>query len=181
MVCQSFQHEANHGELGECYGHDGEGFVMRHEAAVAPEPGKGALDNPAPPHKLEAALIVRALDDLEGDPLRGHFSGESVSPVAAIRKDVFDEGEQAARLFDQRRGAIPVLDICWDRLDAKDEADGVNERVAFDSLDFFARIVANRIPAAPPFSVALTACVSIMAAVGEASRPPASRHSIKRT
>jgi hypothetical protein len=151
---------------------------MRHEAAVTPKPGESPFDDPAPPDKLEAALVVRAPDDLESDPLRGQIGGELVSLVAAIRKDVFDEREQPACLFDQLRGGIPVLHAGRDRLDAKQQPYRIGKRVAFDAFDFLARVIANRIPAAPPFSVAFTACVSMMAAVGEASRPSASRQAM---
>ncbi len=151
---------------------------MRHETAVAPEPGEGSLDNPAPPDNFKTALLVRALDDLEANPLCGQIGRELISLVTAIGKDLFDEGEQTAGLFDKVRCRVPVLDVCRDYLDAEEEADGVNKRVAFDAFDFFARVIANRIPAAPPFSVAFAAWVSMIAAVGEASRPAASRQAI---
>lgn len=153
---------------------------MRDEAAVAPEPGEGALDDPAPPDDLEPAFFVRALDNFQGNPLSGQTGGEFITAVAAIGKDLFDEGEQAAGLLDKVRSAVPVLDACRDRLDAKQQSYRIDERVALDTLDFLARIVANRIPAAAPFSVAFTAWVSMMAAVGEASRPSASRQATSR-
>ena len=153
---------------------------MGHEAAVAPQPGEGSLDHPAPPDQFEAAVTVRALDDLEAHPLLSQIPGELVSLVAAIGEDMFDEGEQAARLFDQFCGAVPVLHAGWDGLDAKQQAYRIGKRVALDPLDFFACVIANRIPVAPPFSVAFTAWVSMMAAVGDASRPPASRHAMSR-
>lgn len=154
---------------------------MGHEAAVAPEPGECTLDNPAAPDNFKPALIVRAFDDLEPNPLSGQIGGKFMSLVAAIRKHMLDEGEQPARLFDQVRGGVPILDVCGDRLDPKKQAYCIDKRVAFDAFDFFARIVTNRIPAAAPFSVALTAWVSMTAAVGEASRPSASRQAISNS
>ena len=151
---------------------------MRHEAAVSSEPREGPLDDPAPPDDFEAALLVRALDDLEIDPLRGQIGSELVSPIAAIGKHMLDEGEQPAGLFNKVRGTVPVLDVCRDCLDAEQQAYRIGNGVAFDAFDLFARVIANRIPAAAPFSVAFTACVSIMAAVGEASRPSASRQAM---
>ena len=148
---------------------------MSHEAAVAPDPGEGALNDPAPPDKLEPAFLVRVLDNLQGHLLSRQIGGEAVSAVAAIRKNVLDEREQAAGLFDKPGCAVPVLNAGWDRLDAKQQSYRIDNRVAFDAFDFLARIVANGIPAAAPFSVAFTAWVSMMAAVGEASRPSASR------
>ena len=148
---------------------------MRHQAAVAPEPGEGSLDNPAPADEFEAAFFVRALDDLQSHLLSRQIGGEAVSAVAAICKHVADKGEQAAGLLDKLHGAIPILDAGRDRLDAKQQSYCIDNRVALDAFDLFARVVANGIPAAAPFSVALTACVSMIAAVGEASRPSASR------
>ena len=151
---------------------------MGHQAAVAPYPGEGPLDNPAPPDELEPAFLVRALDDLQRNLLSRQIGGEPVSAVAAIRKDVADEGEQAAGLFDKVRGGVPVLNAGRDRFDAKQQSYGIDNRVALDAFDFLACVVANGIPAAPPFSVALTAWVSMIAAVGEASRPSASRQAM---
>jgi hypothetical protein len=151
---------------------------MGHEAAVAPEPGECAFNNPTPLDNFKTALFVRALDDLEANLLRGQIGGEFVSLITAIGKDMFDEGEQAARLFDKVRRRIPVLDVRRNHLDAEEEADGVYKRIALDAFDLFARVIPNRIPAAPPFSVAFTACVSMTAAVGEASRPSALRQAI---
>ena len=148
---------------------------MRHQTTVAPNPGEGPLDDPAPPYELEPAFLVRALDDLQSHLLSSQIGGEPVSAVAAIGKDVLDEREQAAGLLDKLRGAVPVLNAGRDRLDAKQQSYRIDDRVALDALDLFARVVANGIAAAPPFSVALTAWASMIAAVGEASRPSASR------
>ena len=151
---------------------------MRHETAVSPQPGEGPLDNPAPADHFEAAFLVRPLDDFQANPLSSQTGGELVSFITAIRKDELDEGEQAAGLFDKSGGTIAVLDASRDRLDAKQQSYRIGNGVALDAFDLFARVIASRIPAAAPFSVALTACVSMMAAVGEASRPSASRQAM---
>ena len=52
----------------------------------------------------------------------------------------------------------------------------IDEDVALLALDLFARIIAARIDAAPPFSALFTLWLSITQAVGLASRPIASRH-----
>ena len=75
-----------------------------------------------------------------------------MSLVAAVRKHMFDEGNIRRVFFDQVRGGVPILGgICGDRLDPKKQADRIDKRVAFDAFDFFARIVANRIPGCGPF------------------------------
>jgi hypothetical protein len=55
---------------------------------------------------------------------------------------------------------------------------GVDENVPLLALDLLARIVARRVDARPPFSALLTLWLSMIAAVGEASRPALSRHSM---
>ena len=89
--------------------------------------------------------------------LSRQIGGERISVVAAICKDVLDEGKQAAGLFDKRRCAVPILNAGRDRLDAKQESYRIDNCVALDALDFLARVIANGIPAAAPFSVAFTA------------------------
>jgi hypothetical protein len=55
------------------------------------------------------------------------------------------------------------------------QALGIDEDVPLLALDFLARVVAGRIDARPPFSALLTLWLSMMAAVGLASREAASR------
>jgi len=54
---------------------------------------------------------------------------------------------------------------------------GVYDNVALLAFDLLARIIAMRIDAGPPFFSALHLWLSMMAAVGLASRSPRSRHS----
>ena len=57
------------------------------------------------------------------------------------------------------------------------EALCVDENVPLLALDLLARIVAMRVDARPPFSALLTLWLSMIAALGEASRSALSRHS----
>ncbi len=121
-------------------------------------------------------MLFGALDDLQRHWLIGEMGGEPVTGIAAIGEDVSNEGEQAARSANEGRGAVAVLHTGRDHLDAKHQADSVDQQIALDALYLLASIVADRIGRAPPFSVAFTLCVSMIAALGEASRPSASRH-----
>lgn len=173
---KAFEHDVDHGELCEAFGDDGEGFVMSHETAVAAQPGEGALDDPSSADDLEAAVVVDPFDDLECHRLVGEVGGELVTGIGAVGKDMCNEWEQSPRRADQFDGTITVLDIGREDLDPEEKSYGVDERVALDALRLLARIVADRIAMAPPFSAAFTACVSMMAALGPAARPCASRH-----
>ena len=108
--------------------------------------------------------------------LRCKVSLEFGAGISAIGKDLGNEWERSARPGDEVSCTIAILYVRGNDLDAKKQAYCINERITLDALGFLARVVADRIDIAPPFSVAFTACVSMMAAVGEASRPSASRH-----
>lgn len=149
---------------------------MRHEPAIAAQPGEGALDHPPPADDLEAGLLVGAFDDFERDGLSGQISLELGAGIAAVGEDPGDERKQPARLGDEVRRAIAILHTGRDHLDAEQQPYRIDEGVALDALDFLAGVVADRIGAGPPFSVAFVVCVSITAAVGDASRPSISRH-----
>jgi hypothetical protein len=56
------------------------------------------------------------------------------------------------------------------------EALRIDENVPLLALDFLARVIAVRVDAGPPFSADLTLWLSMMAAVGLASRSAYSRH-----
>jgi hypothetical protein len=79
-------------------------------------------------------------------------------------------------LLQQIPGAVGVLDIGGMDEDTEQEAGGIDPDMALAALDLFGGIVATR----PPFSVVLTLWVSMMTAVGLASRPSVSRSVVTR-
>ncbi len=60
------------------------------------------------------------------------IGGKLVPAVAAIRDDMFDEGKQAAGLFDEVHGAVPALNASQDRLDAKQQPYRIGKRVVLE-------------------------------------------------
>ena len=80
-------------------------------------------------------------------------------------------------LGQHQRCTVSVLDVSGVDHGVDQIALGVGQNVALATLDLFARIIAMRIDTEPPFSALLTLWLSMMAAVGLASRSPCSRHS----
>src|SRR3954464_10671178 len=82
--------------------------------------------------------------------------------------------------FEQRReqpdAPVPVLDIGSVHDRVHQQAFRVDEYVALLALDLLARIIARRVDRGPPFSALFTLWLSMIAAVGLASRPACSRH-----
>jgi hypothetical protein len=153
MVCsgQPAQHDADHGEAEE--GGDGSGvaFEVAGQTAVAADPGKGALDDPALGQDNKT-MSVAALDDLQspragaGDKLGGLWS-----LVAGVGEDAFDEREGSPRHAQNLARAVAILHI--GRVDdhAQQEAQRIDQDVALAAGDLLARIKALRIERAAPF------------------------------
>ena len=96
--------------------------------------------------------------------------------IGAVGEDISDEREQPPGSANEIAGTVAILHAGRDHLNAEQEPDRVDEQIALDALCFLARVIPDQIAPAPPFSVAFTLCVSMMAADGLASRPSASRH-----
>ena len=173
---QASEHETDHGETDE--GGDGSGVTLEIacQSAISTEPGEGALDDPAFGNDDEAMQFA-ALDDLQG-PGSGLGDGRGcLRPlIAGIGEDALDEGEEAARapVEDERR-TVAVLHVGGVDDDVHQEAERVDEDVALTSRRLLARVVARGVDRGPPFEAPRAVWLSMIAAVGLASRPARSR------
>src|SRR5215204_3294741 len=111
------------------------------EAAVAADPGEEALDDPAPGLDGEADLVGVLANDLDGD---GGGAGNPLPGVAAVGKDLRDEGKGVARGRQHGPAAVAVLDVGRVRLQHQGTTVGVDEGVALSALDLLAGVVAPR-------------------------------------
>ncbi len=96
--------------------------------------------------------------------------------VSAVGEKFFEEREHAEQGCQQHDAAIAILNArgCDDAV--QKQALHVDENMSLLALDQLAGIKAVRIDAGPPFSALLTLWLSMMAAVGLASRASFSRH-----
>jgi hypothetical protein len=148
---QATQHDADHGEAEE--GGDGSGiaFEVAGEAAVAADPGKGALDDPAFGQDDEA-MGIAALDDLQGPRAGlGNDPGHLWSLVAGVGKDALDERKGSPRGAQQVTRTIAVLHVGRVDGDAQQEAQRIDQDVALAAGDFLPRIKALRVERRAPF------------------------------
>ena len=109
---------------------------------------------------------------------RRYASGPAqlLGAVGAVGEDRLQEGKQPAGVAIQdQEGAVAVLYVGRVDGDREDQAEGVDEQVALLALDLFARVIARRVDARPPFSAPFTLWLSITPALGEAARPSSSR------
>ena len=122
--------------------------------------------------------MIGAFDDFSFD--LGHDFRERLLEfwplIATIGKELLQEGIHPEQGREQQDAAVAILDVGGMDDGVQQQAERVYENMAFLPLDFLARIIAMRIDAGPPFSALFTLWLSMMAAVGLASRSSCSRH-----
>jgi hypothetical protein len=120
-----------------------------------------------------------ALHDFD-DPVAAPCGGQRGmrSAIACIGEDAHDEWEQRSRaLVEDECCTVAILDIGRMNGAAQQQTERIYENMPLLALNLLSGIVAMRIDAAPPFSALFTLWLSMMAALGLASRPSCSRHS----
>jgi hypothetical protein len=123
-------------------------------------------------------MQLAALDDLNGPAARvGDDLCHLGSLVASISEDALDEGERAACRAKQVTSAVAILQMGGMDYDAQQEAERIDEDMALATRDLLAGIKALRVERRAPFCAALALWLSMIAAVGLASRPTCSRAS----
>lgn len=148
---EAAQHDADHGEAEE--GGDGSGVALEvaGQAAVAADPGKGALDDPAFGQDDEA-MGVASLDDLQGPSAGlGDHLGHLGTLIAGVGKDALDKGKGSPRGAQQLARAIAILHVGRVDGDAQEEAQRIDQDVALAAGDFLARIKPLRVERRAPF------------------------------
>jgi hypothetical protein len=148
--------------------------------SAAVEPSNGALDDPAAWKHHKSCGLIGALDDLSlkvGKTLRQGLL-ELRPLIGAVGKELFQERVHPEQSSKKQDAAVAILYIGGVNDGVQQQAERIYENMAFLPLDFLTRIIARRIDASPPFSALFTLWLSMMAAVGLASRSPCSRHSM---
>ena len=149
------------------------------QSLAAVEPGDGALDNPTAGKHHKSFGLIGALDDVSFE-LRQEFRErlmEFRSLIAAVGKQLLQERIHPEQSGKKQDTAVAILDIGGVNDGVEQQTKRIYKKVALLAFDLLARIKAMRIDTGPPFSALLTLWLSMMAAVGLASRSPRSRHS----
>ena len=123
--------------------------------------------------------LIGALDDFSFE-VRQDFRQRLLKfrpLIAAVGKELLQERIHPEQGRQKQDAAVAILDIGGMNDGVEQQAQRIYENMALLALDLLARIIAMRIDAGPPFSALFTLWLSMMAAVGLASRSPCSRHS----
>ena len=148
---------------------------MLGEPAAAIKPGDGALDDPALGQNGESFAVIGAPDDFDFKARQNlrNCAAEARPLVSGVGDEPGQKRMQSKQGCEQQDSAVAILDV-------KQQAQSVYEYMALLALDLLAGVIAVRIDARPPFSALFTLWLSMMAAVGLASRSPCSRHAMNR-
>jgi hypothetical protein len=141
MVCsgQATQHDADHGEPEE--GGDGSGVTLEvaGQAAVAVDPGEGALDDPALGQDASLRLTI------------SNFHAPVLAMTLAIfGPPAFDKREGSPGRAQQVARTIAILHVGRVDGDAQQEPK-IDQDVTLAAGDFLARIKALRVERSAPF------------------------------
>jgi hypothetical protein len=174
------EHEADHGKAHERRSLAGMALIVTGQPPVPADPGHGSLHDPSF-REHDEAVAVAAAHDLKrprAGPSDGGFHPAAL--IARITDDPLDEGEGSPRLAQQGLCAVPILNARRMNDDREEEPKGVGQDMALAANDLLARIIAGRVERSPPLRAPLAVWLSMMAVVGLASRPAASRASTYR-
>lgn len=127
-------------------------FVVLAEAAIAADPAEGAFDDPAAGEDFKPGGVVRASYNLKGPTGEGAGPVDEFAGVAGVGPDEDESGELALEFLQDEARPVAVLKAGFVNDDGEDQAEGVDDEVAFAAVDLLSGVVAAR----PPFSVVLT-------------------------
>jgi hypothetical protein len=150
--CQASEHDADHSEPDEGGDSARISLEIARQAAIAADPSEGSFDDPALGQDDEFVQFV-ALDDLD-HPMTGAGSGpcDAWSLVAGIGEDALDEGDEAARAtIENQPHPVAVLNVGRMNDDVQQEAERIDQDVAFAPDDLLARIKPLRVERGAPF------------------------------
>ncbi len=142
------------------------------------EPRDGTFNDPSFGQHDEGVQFI-ALDDFDDPAFRSQrLPSRRAVPDSPHRQRSQNERKQGTRAFvEDERDTVAILDAGGMNDSAQQQTERIYEKVALLALDLLSRIVAMRIDVRPPFSALFTLWLSMIAALGLASRSSRSLHS----
>ncbi len=128
---------------------------------------------------MKPFLLIGSLHNLQ--PERVELSQclnpfEQFSPIPTICPDELEAHEPLPYPVEQNLGTVTILDVGCVDCDNQHQSKSVYEQMPFASINLLAGVMSME----PPFSVVLTDWLSMIPALGSASRPSASRNSERK-
>jgi hypothetical protein len=175
-VSQAVHDNADGGEGDHGLGDLRQFLVVLCQAPPSTKPTECSFDHPPARHDDEARGAGDPAHDDERPAEQEAGEQDRQAVVDAVGEHGLEPAVQRLDPAQQVAGAVGVLDIGGMNEDAQQQAGGIDGDVALAPFDLLGRVIA----AWSPFSVVLTLWVSMIAAVGLASRPSCSRNMTTR-
>src|SRR3954468_21781275 len=172
------EHQANGSQVQEGESLAAAALPVLGQPTAAVQPSYGAFDDPALRQDREALGLIGPLDDLHPDAAADASQTllELRPLIAAVGVKLEQKRVQPEEGGHDHHATVTVLHIGCLHEGVHQQALCVDQDMALLPPDLLARVVARRVDGGPPFSAPLTLWLSMMAAVGLASRPACSRH-----
>ena len=107
----------------------------------------------------------------------GHDTVKDRPLIGAVGEQFPEKGKQTEQCRQQFEATVAILNVGGGDDAVRQQALRIDQNMPLLALDQLARIEARRIDVSPPFSALFTLWLSMMQAVGLASRAAFSRHS----
>ena len=155
-----------------------EAFPVLGQATAAVQPRNCPFHDPAFGQDLEALGLIGSLDDcdLETAAHPPDTSLEGRTLIATVGIKLQQKRMEPEQRCHEPDAAVTVLNFAGMYKGVQQQALCVYKDMALLALDLLAGVIARRVDRRAPFSALLTLWLSMMAAVGLASRPTFSRH-----
>ena len=161
----------NHGDMHPGFAALGAFFIVFAQPSASAQPSQGAFHHPPPGQDLKVVAVRFALDHGQQLTARSPSPRHQSARVASICPDHLQSGESTQQFGQHQPGTVPILDAGSMNHHGQQQSHGVHHDVPLASGYPFASVVTPR----PPFSVVFTDWLSMIAALGVASRPATSR------
>ena len=172
---QPSDHNVNHGDINERFARSGACVVVLPQAAIPPQPGNRPFHHPASRQHVEARYPIGTLAAGQGPATNVLHPFHHLASIAPIGPHHPHVRLLPVEVVHHQPCPVPVLSIGGINHHCHHHAHGIHQQMACAPVDGFANII----PPRPPFSIVLNDWLSRIAALGSASRPAATRTSVR--
>ena len=153
-------------------------FIVFAESPAPAQPGQGPLHHPSPGQHLKPVAVRIPAHHAQHPTAGGPSPRRQPASIGGVSPDDLQSGEPVQQLHQYQLGPVPVLDAGGMNYCGQKQPSGIRYDVALASGYLLARVAAfarRSFPASEPrgapFSVVFTDWLSIVDALGVASRP----------
>jgi hypothetical protein len=177
-IAKFSEHEADGGEAQESERRAIEVLPIFGEPPATVEPSQRAFNDPALGQHDEALGLIGSLDDVRLQAGQDGLAGavELAALIGGVGEQRLQERIHPEQRRQQQHAAVAILNVGGMNDGVQQQTQRVYQNVALLALDLLTRIIARWVDVRPPFSALFTLWLSMMAAVGLASRSACSRH-----